>query len=184
VLQAGNGIFRRNTCRGAGLGVVIRPELTNNASAVIRNVTVGPGNAFIRTNYPHAALYSAEAGAVCTAAEGDGGLLRTGIISNLSILSNVFTDVLGVNLVLGSVDGAVVFNNTFTQTFIEAPAPAGEAYGVNQSVVAWASAVSAVAFTGNAAGALGPFGEGCVALGPAAEGVSGLPEGLQCSLPV
>lgn len=174
-------MFRRNTCRGAGLGVVLRPELSSNASAVIRNVTIGPGNAFVRTNYPHAALYSAEAGAVCAAAEGDGGLLRQGIIADLAVVGNSFSDVLGVNVVLGSVDNAEISGNTFSQTFAERPAPAGEAFGVNQSVVAWVSAVSGVAFQNNSAGTLGPFGLGCVALGPMADGVTGLPRGLLCS---
>ena len=103
-MQAGDGVFRRNVCRGSGLGVVIRPELTSNASAIITNVSIGPGNKFIRTNYPHAAVFSAEAGSVCSAAEGDNGLLRRGIISGLNISDNLFTEVLGVNIVLGSVE--------------------------------------------------------------------------------
>ena len=175
-------MFRRNTCRGAGLGVVLRPELSSNASAVIRNVTVGPGNAFLRTNYPHAALYSAEAGAICAAAEGDDGLLRPGIIADLAVTGNSFSDVLGVNIVLGSVDGAEISGNTFYETFTNQPSPAGEAFGINQSVVVWVSAANGVNFFNNTAGILGTFGQGCVAFGPLVGGVTGLPQGLQCTL--
>ena len=70
--------------------------------------------------------------------------------------------------------------NNFSQTFLEAPAPAGQAFGINQTVVVWTSASNSITFDNNSAGDLGVFGRGCVGIGPQTSGIVGLPGGLVC----
>lgn len=137
--------------------LTVCPELPANAAAGIDGLVIR-GNRILRAGWFCAAPWSASAGALSITAGGHGQTLRgPGIFMNLVIEDNVFEDCSGPNLVMSSVQGAVVKGNRFIRPGHENPNPTGASYGIAKDAVVWIAECEGLQMEKNPAIDPGPF---------------------------
>ncbi|MDP9172559.1 MAG: right-handed parallel beta-helix repeat-containing protein [Planctomycetota bacterium] len=113
IVQGGEGLIQNNLIDGSTMeGILVGPEISTNVAGYMRNL-------MIRHNTIHNVCYATfgannpRPGAITIAGEGQDTAAMPGHIQ-ISVHNNLFSDIDGVNLMIDSVRGALIRNNTFT----------------------------------------------------------------------
>lgn len=159
LIKASDGLVEGNTLVTPH-GIVVCPEVPADAAVAIRGLTFR-NNTITESGYFCPSWNSSQAGAISITAdtvEGKKKVFRpAGAFVQVTIEGNRLEGVCGLNLLLGSVRGAIVRNNHFIRTHQSEPGNTGGAYGIEQHAVIEVRRSSDVTFEGNVFDSPGPL---------------------------
>lgn len=178
LVKASKGLIEDNHFVGVHAAVVVDPEVPDGAAAEIADIVIR-GNRIDGSGWYCRAPWSPQAGAIAAGVRQDRSTLRpAGAIRGVTIEGNLFHDVAGVHVVLGSVREGVVRGNRFERPGSAPPPSTGASFGIAQTAVVWIARSDGVGFEDNLATAPGPHATVPLAVGPGTTNLVGVADGV------
>ncbi|HLY75631.1 MAG TPA: right-handed parallel beta-helix repeat-containing protein, partial [Planctomycetota bacterium] len=176
LVKADDGLIEGNSIDGSTIaGIVLAPELWWGEACFSRRITIR-NNTIRRCGTASMGPWTAQAGVLSVTAEVKPG--QEPGHRQILIENNRFVENDGINLLLQSVDGAVVKGNRFERPD-QAPSVRGRGRGIDPGALIWVSECRNVHFEGNQVTEPGAGLSRLLGIGPGTTNLVGLESGIQ-----